>query len=73
MMLESGIKLCGLLYFGNIHFTSRIISLEGDVWYHDGMEMSSECPSQGYRKCMKDPDWQTCYGRKVVMSIYVKA
>jgi len=37
------------------------------------MEMSSECPCQGYRKCMKDPDWQTCYGRKVVMSIYVRA
>jgi hypothetical protein len=64
--------LRGLLYFGNFHFTSRIISAEGDVWYHDGMD-SRESRSQGHRKFMKDPDWQTCHGRKLVMSIYVKA
>jgi len=63
--------LRGLLYFGNFHFTSRIISAEGDVWYHDGMD-SRESKSQGHSKFMKDPDWQTCHGRKLVMSIYVK-
>ena len=64
--------LRGLLFFGNFHFTSRIISAEGDVWYHDGVD-GSESSSQGHRKFMKDPDWQTCHGRKLVMSIYVKA
>jgi hypothetical protein len=65
-------RLRGLLYFGNFHFTSRIISPEGDVWYHDGMDMGSETKSEGHRKLMKDRDWQTCLGRKLVMSIYVK-
>jgi hypothetical protein len=40
---------------------------------HDGMDMGSDSTSQGHRKFMKDPDWQTCYSRKLVMSIYVKA
>ena len=66
-------KLHGLLYFGNFHFTSRLISAEGDVWYHDGMNMEEECRSQGHRELMKDEDWQTCEGRKLVMSIYVKS
>ena len=65
--------LRGLLYFGNFHFTSRIISPEGDVWYHDGMDMGSECRSQGHRKFMNNQDWQTCQGRKLVTSIYVKS
>ena len=64
--------LRGLLYFGNFHFTSRVISPEGDVWYHDGMNMGSECRSQGHRKFMNNQDWQTCHGRKLVTSIYVK-
>jgi hypothetical protein len=37
------------------------------------MDMGSDSTSQGHRKFMKDADWQTCHGRKLVMSIYVKA
>jgi len=66
-------KLQGLLYFGNFHFTSCIISPEGDVWYHDGMTMDSEAKSQGHTKFMSGEDYQKCYGRKLVMSIYVKS
>ncbi|KAJ6630457.1 hypothetical protein B0H10DRAFT_1693341, partial [Mycena sp. CBHHK59/15] len=34
---EIGIlKLRGIVYFGNAHFTSRIISRDGTIWFHDG-------------------------------------
>jgi len=65
-------RLIGLLYFGGFHFTSRIISPEGDVWYHDGMQTGNNFKSQGHRKFMNDEDWQACEGRKLVMSIYTK-
>jgi hypothetical protein len=65
-------RLVGLLYFGGFHFTSRIISPDGDVWYHDGMQTGNNFKSQGHRKFMNDEDWQACEGRKLVMSIYTK-
>jgi hypothetical protein len=65
-------RLIGLLYFGGFHFTSRIISSEGDVWYHDGIQTGNNFKSQGHRKFMNDEDWQACEGRKLVMSIYTK-
>jgi len=27
----------GLMYHGDFHFTSHIIGIDGNVWYHDGM------------------------------------
>jgi hypothetical protein len=65
-------RLRGLLYFGSFHFTSRILSPEGDVWFHDGIQTGNSFKSQGHRKFMNDQDWQTCEGRKLVMSIYAK-
>ncbi|KAJ7264715.1 hypothetical protein C8J57DRAFT_1069882, partial [Mycena rebaudengoi] len=29
--------LRGLVYHSNAHFTSRIISVQGDIWFHDGI------------------------------------
>jgi hypothetical protein len=65
-------RLRGLLYFGSFHFTSRILSSEGDVWFHDGIQTGNDFKSQGHSKLMNDEDWQTCEGRKLVMSIYMK-
>ncbi|KAF8145875.1 hypothetical protein K438DRAFT_1871179 [Mycena galopus ATCC 62051] len=30
--------LRGVVYSGNLHFTSRIIKPNGSIWYHDGIE-----------------------------------
>ena len=34
---NSKYTLRGLIYFGNFHFTSRVIEGSGDIWYNDGM------------------------------------
>jgi hypothetical protein len=31
----------GLIYYSGFHFTSRIITFNGDIWYHDGITMVS--------------------------------
>ncbi|KAF9470612.1 hypothetical protein BDN70DRAFT_774311, partial [Pholiota conissans] len=31
-------RLCGIIYGGQHHFTSRFIDKSGTIWYHDGME-----------------------------------
>ncbi|KAF8181577.1 hypothetical protein BJ912DRAFT_854550 [Pholiota molesta] len=32
------LRLCGIIYGGQQHFTSRFIDKSGTVWYHDGIE-----------------------------------
>ncbi|KAJ6529446.1 hypothetical protein DFH09DRAFT_155008, partial [Mycena vulgaris] len=40
--------LRGVIYFGNIHFTSRIISSDGRVWFHDGIGTGRACVDENY-------------------------
>ncbi|KAA1480111.1 hypothetical protein DENSPDRAFT_789969 [Dentipellis sp. KUC8613] len=47
-------KLRGICYFGQAHFTSRIISKKGDVWYHDGITTKEKCIHEGQLKDIKD-------------------
>jgi hypothetical protein len=32
------LSICGLIYYYGAHFVVRIISPDGEVWYHDGIE-----------------------------------
>ncbi|KAJ7218914.1 hypothetical protein C8J57DRAFT_1095413, partial [Mycena rebaudengoi] len=34
-------KLRGIIYHGDEHFTSRIFSADGDIWFHDGITTRS--------------------------------
>ena len=38
----------GVIYYGNGHFVSRIVSPAGRVWYHDGIETKRHCVHEGY-------------------------
>ena len=31
-------RLCGFIYYGNNHFTSRIITPDGEVWFNDAIQ-----------------------------------
>ncbi|KAH9831732.1 uncharacterized protein C8Q71DRAFT_714924 [Rhodofomes roseus] len=31
-------RLVGVIYFGGFHFTCRIISTDGKIWFNDGRE-----------------------------------
>jgi hypothetical protein len=44
------LKLRGVIYYGQNHFTARVIDHAGVVWYHDGMETASVCRLKGYLK-----------------------
>ncbi len=36
------LRLCGIIYGGQQHFTSRYIDKSGTVWYHDGITTGKE-------------------------------
>ncbi|KAI0090052.1 hypothetical protein BDY19DRAFT_870617, partial [Irpex rosettiformis] len=35
-------RLAGIIYFGDFHFTCRIIDNEGMIWYNDGIQTGSQ-------------------------------
>jgi len=39
--------LKGIIYYGGYHFTARVVTSQGDVWYHDGMTIARECKYEG--------------------------
>ncbi|KAI0788943.1 hypothetical protein BC629DRAFT_1273008, partial [Irpex lacteus] len=66
-------KLIGIIYYGNNHFTSRIISNSGDIWYHDGIETQSQCQYEGnIATCNPDIFYTTKHNRKYSVILYQK-
>jgi hypothetical protein len=66
------LNIRGLIYYGEFHFTSRIIGSEGNVWYHDGMTTGSTCESEGNIERFSKKKLQTHKGKKVVLAVYAK-
>jgi hypothetical protein len=60
--------LKGIIYHGGYHFTARIVTSQGDVWYHDGMTTAKECRYEG--KLCNLNDIKDAEGRKISTVIY---
>ncbi|KAH6894767.1 hypothetical protein BKA70DRAFT_1117490 [Coprinopsis sp. MPI-PUGE-AT-0042] len=58
----------GVIYFGSDHFTSRIVSPSGKVWYHDGSVTASQVEDEGLLH--DDFDMSECRGRLACDLIY---
>jgi len=72
---NEGIKtlvLRGVVYHGSYHFTSRIVSVNGHVWYHDGRSTGNICNDDGLLNLMSDTDIKTCRSRDLVLAIYAQ-
>ena len=41
------LSLRGIIYHGDNHFTSRVFSSEGKVWFHDGITTKNKCIDDG--------------------------
>ncbi|KAJ7223620.1 hypothetical protein C8J57DRAFT_1094271 [Mycena rebaudengoi] len=40
-------KLCGIIYHGDEHFTSRMFTTNGDIWFHNGITTRSSTRFEG--------------------------
>ena len=61
-------KLRGIIYFGNNHFTSRIISYTGQTWFHDGITTGQSVIYEGEIQHLKAIN--TCQGKQASVAIY---
>lgn len=49
-VVTKNMKLRGIIYYGSYHFTARVIDVQDNVWYHDGMLTGTQCPFQSNAK-----------------------
>ena len=62
--------LRGIIYHGNNHFCSRIISVDETIWYHDGITTGNNSIEDGHLSNMNYEDLKTCNGKRLVLAIY---
>ena len=62
----------GLIYYGDFHFTSRIIGTDGMVWYHDGMTTGSSCENEGDFDKFSSRKLLKCKGKKLILVVYAR-
>ena len=64
-------ELQGIVYYGDSHFTARIISNNGMIWFHDGI---ATCQSLEYESTFQNfhGSLKSCKGKEAIIVFYVK-
>jgi hypothetical protein len=65
---QAVLPIRGAVYYGNGHFVSRIISPDGKVQYHDGIETKQHCVPEGYLVDYTEDDLR-CKGVKICVGV----
>lgn len=66
-------RLCGLIYYGNNHFTARIITKKDEVWFNDGLINNENYIYENKSNNFQSNELAICTdNRRLIMSIYVK-
>ena len=62
--------LKGIVYYGENHFTSRIISKDGKIWLNDGITTGGKSIEEGHLSTMTDKNLRKCKGKDLVLAVY---
>jgi hypothetical protein len=66
----TSLALRGIVYAGGFHFTSRIISPDKNVWYHDGITSQKTCAKDGHMSDYTMNSLLSCRQRKAILLVY---
>src|SRR6202044_194682 len=64
------LQLKGMIYHGDFHFTSCIVSSDGVVWFNNGITTGRQCKKDGDLGTMSSRKVMKCRGKKLVLEIY---
>lgn len=66
-------RLAGILYYGHSHFTSRILTQDKQLWFHDGITTGNQLNYEGSWFNLKDKvDLNYCNDNKASIVFYTK-
>ncbi|KAJ7029491.1 hypothetical protein C8F04DRAFT_962811 [Mycena alexandri] len=67
------LRLRGIIYGGQGHFTSRFIDRRGGMWFHDGITTGNRCLQEiGYRTVPDLVSLHRCGEKKAVAVVYAR-
>ncbi|KAJ7238410.1 hypothetical protein C8J57DRAFT_1086911 [Mycena rebaudengoi] len=68
---ESVLQLRGIVYLGELHFTSRIVTSGGSIWYHNGITTRGSAVYEGEMSTLTSLSaLYSCRGREAVLAVY---
>ena len=62
--------LKGIVYYGGNHFTCRIISKDGKIWFNDGITTGGRSIEEGHLSTMSDKNLRRCKGKDLALTVY---
>jgi hypothetical protein len=63
-------KLCGIVYFGEFHFTSCIIDSNENLWLHDSMVTGQTSTDEGKLHEYTTKSMKTYTGKNIAIIVY---
>ena len=66
---ETSYKLCGIIYFGDAHYTACVVTDNGMVWFHNGIATGQNLIYEGMLNNLSLKD---CKGKAALMAIYLR-
>jgi hypothetical protein len=63
------LHLRGIIYYGQAHFTCRLIQADNNVWYNDGIVHGRRCVAEGHVNLIADLN-RSQDGRQACFAIY---
>ncbi|KAJ7732407.1 hypothetical protein B0H16DRAFT_1328780 [Mycena metata] len=68
----SVLLLRGIIYFGSAHFTSRIMGVDGRVWFNDGITTGRFCVDEQYLDSHPPGFLDSCRGKVAATLVYAQ-
>jgi hypothetical protein len=65
--------LRSLIYYGDFHFTCRIIDISGNIWFHDGMTTGNTSINDGKIGHVSQHNLHKCRNKKICLAIYAQS
>ncbi|KII92304.1 hypothetical protein PLICRDRAFT_104202 [Plicaturopsis crispa FD-325 SS-3] len=69
---EITLRLRGVIYHGDFHFTARIITRDGRLWYYDGATTGGTSLLEGFIDNISEHELRRCKGRRISMALYAR-
>ena len=64
-------RLAGVIYYGQHHFTAQIILSDGQIWFYDGIDTGRSLVYNGSINSNDPPNMPYCRGKQAVAAIYI--
>jgi hypothetical protein len=71
-LMRKTLSLRGIVYYGNYHYTSRIIDINRKVWFHDGMITGSSSQLEGSAVNVEERYFNKCNHKNVALLVYAQ-